>query len=597
MTNHHCVRDCAVEVSPPDTDYTIAGFIARKPSEEKKCEGMYVDQLESIENVTSRVNSGVTATDPAQQATQRAGIIQQIQTECNQRTSLTCQVVTLYAGGIYSLYTYKRYDDLRLVFSPEDQIGAFGGDPDNFTYPRYNLDAGLLRVYVNGKPHTPKNYLRFSKAGAKEDELVFVVGNPGSTGRLNTLAQMEYLRDVSYPANLAIYQRTIDVVNDIKRKSPALAKPYEGMVLDLENARKAVTGYRSGLVDSAYMAIKEDFEREFRARLAANPQFQSEYGGVYDAIANAQRELATFAPQARYHGFGPVLPIGGSRLLNLAGQIVRVTEQSKAAVLGEQPIDSLFERLALTAYLRSAQAELPVDDPFLQAALGGRTPEQAAAALVSGTRIGDPATRKSLVEGGQAAIAASNDPMIVLARQIDPLNRAVQARAGALNATIAGNAALLGRALFATYGTQLPPDATFTLRISDGLVKGYPMNGTIAPYKTSYMGLYARSVEFDAKFPFDLPPRWVKGKDKLDLTTPFNFVTTNDIIGGSSGSPMINRAGEVVGLVFDGNIENVANRFLFQTEKARTVAVHSSAIIEALRKMYAAPGIADELQR
>jgi hypothetical protein len=595
MTNHHCVRDCIFESSTPENDAIANGFIARRREDEKKCADMTVDLLESIENVTQRVQSAVTATDPAEQATQRTAITNQIQNECAQRTGLTCQVVSLYAGGAYSLYTYRRFDDVRLVWAPEEIVAYFGGDPDNFTYPRYDLDAALLRVYVNGQPHKPTDYFRWSRAGAVEDDLVFVVGNPGSTGRLNTIAQMEFLRDVQYPAALATYQRYLDVISEAGRRDPELAKEYQGIALNLENARKAVTGYRTGLLDSAAMRRKSEFERELRARFAADPQLAARFGGVHQAIADAQAQLAAIAVKQRYHSFGPALGAGGSRLLNLAGQLVRMTDQTKAAITRDQRVDSLYERLVLTAHLKAAQAELPANDPFLVAALGGRTPEQAAAALVSGSRIGDVAFRKQLVDGGAAAIAASNDPMLVLARAIDPLNRAVQAQAAGPNAVIATNASLLGRALFDTYGTALPPDATFTLRISDGLVSGYPMNGTLAPYKTTYMGMYARSADFDGKPPFDLPKRWIDRMNRLDLTTPYNMASTNDNIGGNSGSPVINRAGEIVGLIFDGNIENVANRFYFSTDRSRSVSVHSMAIPEALRKMFDAPALADEL--
>ncbi len=596
MTNHHCVRDCIFESSKPGADAIADGFIARRREDEAKCAGMFVDQLESIENVTERVRGAISGTDPAQQAAQRTAITTTIQTECNQRTGLTCQVVSLYAGGMYSLYAYKRYDDVRLVWAPEEIVAYFGGDPDNFTYPRYDLDAAFLRVYSNDRPHVPKEYLRWSKTGVAENDLVMMVGNPGSTGRLNTMAQMEYLRDVTYPATLATYDRTLGIIAQIAKQDAERGRQLMGVQLNVENSQKATLGYRSGLVDSVYMGKKRAFEQEFRARIAANPRWSAQYGGTYDAIAAAQRELGTIAVQARYHGFGPAVGGGGSRLLNLAGQIVRMTEQTKPALLREQPIDSMFERMTLTAYLRAAQAELPAADPVIRAALAGRTPEQAAVALITGSRIADLAARRTLVEGGAAAIAASTDPLIVLARQLDTLNRAVQARVAGQNAIITANTSLLGRALFETYGTELPPDATFTLRISDGVVKGYPMNGTLAPYKTTYMGMYARSADFDGKPPFDLPKRWTERMNRLDLTTPYNFVSTNDNIGGNSGSPLINRAGEVVGLGFDGNIENVANRFLFSTERSRSVSVHSAALIEALRKMFDAGVLADEIQ-
>jgi hypothetical protein len=615
LTNHHCVRDCEEAVSPKDTDFVETGFAALSNREERKCPGMYVDQLESFENVTQRVNAAVMASAPDAAATQRTEIISQIETECGKATGLTCQVVSLYHGGIYSLYRYRRFNDLRLVFAPEDAIASFGGDPDNFTYPRWDLDAGLLRVYVDDKPFAPKNYFRWSTSGAKDNELVFIIGNPGSTGRQLTMAQMLYLRDIGYPAQLAAYERGITAYRDAARTDSTAVRRYQNNIFFLENSRKAVTGYRSGLLDSGYMAAKQSFENEFRARIAADPKMRAEYGGVYDAIATAQRELGTFDAQRRYRSFGLNPNSGGSRLLTLAGQLVRIAKESalpdsqrlatyrgslaasiRAGLLREQPIDMGYERITLAAQLRAAQAALPADDPFIRATLAGRTPDQAAAALVSGTHIGDVAFRRSLVEGGPAAVAASKDPLIVLATQIDPMNREVQTRADRLNAIITANTEKLGRALFNVYGTALPPDATFTLRITDGIVAGYPMNGTIAPYKVTFYGLYDRSDSFDGKYPFNIPKRWIDHRDRIDLSTPFNFVSTNDITGGNSGSPVINRKLEIVGVAFDGNIEGVANNFIFSSKAMRTVNVHSSAIIETLRKLYQANSIADELQ-
>ncbi len=610
MTNHHCGRDCTAASSTADSNYIETGFSARTLNDEKKCAGLYVDQLQSIQNVTTRVRAAITGRTPAEQAAQRTAVISQIQTECNQQTQLTCQVVTLYQGGMYSLYRYRRFNDIRLVMAPEGDIAFFGGDPDNFTYPRYDLDLTLLRVYENNQPFAPTDYLKWSSAGAIENELVFVVGNPGSTGRLNTISQMEFLRDVGYPASLGAYKRALAIYAQLEKTDTSAARRYQNDVFGIANSQKAVTGYRTGLLDTLSMAKKRAFERELRARVAADPTLQAQYGGTWDAITAAQRELATFNPQLRYQSFG-----GGSTLLGMSGQLVRIPAESgkpeadrlppyrgaslagmRANLSRNVPIDTAFERLAIAAQLRAAQSELPANDPFLRLTLAGRTPEAAAAALVRGTRVTDSAFRISLLQGGASAIAASTDPMIALARDIDPLNRSITARANALNAIIATNSEKIGQALFAAYGTALPPDATFTLRISDGVVKSFPSNGTIAPYKTTFYGLYERSSAFDDKFPFKLPKRWVERKGNLDLATPFNFVSTNDIIGGNSGSPLINRNGEVVGLAFDSNIEGISNRFIFSSDVGRTVSVHSRGIVESLRKMYDGSRIADELQ-
>jgi hypothetical protein len=609
MTNHHCARECTAASSPADSNYIQTGFAAANLTDEKKCAGLYVDQLQSIQDVTSRVRAAITGKTPSDQVVQRNAVIAQIQTECNQQTQLTCQVVSLYQGGIYSVYRYRRFNDVRLVMAPEGDIAFFGGDPDNFTYPRYDLDITLLRVYENDRPFAPTDYLKWSPGGAAENELVFLVGYPGSTGRLNTISQMEFLRDIGYPASLASYKRALAIYAELARTDTSAARRYQNDVFLVANSQKAVTGYRTGLLDTLSMAKKRVFEQEFRARIAADPKLEAEYGGTWDAITAAQRELATFSPQLRYESFG-----GNSRLLGIASQIVRIPSESgktdsarlaayRGAAISNMtaqlsqniPIDTAFERLAIAAQLRAAQSELGPNDAFVRLALAGRTPEAAAAALVRGTRLANPAFRGSLLQGGAAAVAVSTDPMIALARDIDPLNRLVTARANALNAIIAANSAKIGQALFAAYGTALPPDATSTLRISD-VVKSFPSNGTIAPYKTTFYGLYERSAAFDDRDPFKLPKRWVERKGNLDLTTPFNFVSTNDIIGGNSGSPLVNRNAEIVGLAFDSNIEGISNRFIFSSDVGRAVSVHSRGIIEALRKMYDGSRIADELQ-
>ncbi|MHB1310998.1 MAG: S46 family peptidase [Gemmatimonadaceae bacterium] len=609
MTNHHCARACITAVSPKDTSYQEAGFVSARLEDEKKCAMTYADQLVSMEDVTAKVRAAVTAKTAAQQVEQRDKAIEEMQTSCQKATGYVCQVVTFYQGGKYSLYRYKRYSDVRLVMAPEEAISFFGGDPDNFTYPRYDLDLTLLRVYENGKPLQPANYLRWNAAGAKDGELTFVVGNPGSTGRLLTMSQMEYLRDVQYPATLAGYKMQIALYKELAAQSEANKRLYENTVFGLENSQKAVTGYNAGLIDPSIMARKAAFEKDFRARIMAKPELKAKYGKAWDNITAAQKELASFAVPQQYQGFG-----GGSTLLNFAGALVRLPEQEKladslrlppyraAAVarlkgqLGMNiPINLEMERRLLALQLTRAQKALPANDPFLVAALGGRSPEVAAEVLVNGTTLNTPEARKALLDGGAAAVKESTDPLIVLARAVNPLATKHAMRAQKLNTTISANVELVGQALYAAYGEALPPDATFTLRISDGVVAGFPYNGTIAPYKTSIYGLYARSAEFDNQPPFKLPARWEAARGTVDMTTPLDFTLTADIIGGNSGSPVINRAGEVVGLIFDGNIESLPNRFIFTDEVARSVAVHTAGLTEALKKVYGATRLTDEL--
>jgi hypothetical protein len=609
MTNHHCARSCISAVSPADTNYQTTGFIAPMREQEKKCPNLYVDQLQSIEDVTKRIHGKITATNPAQRVEQRDAEIAAVQRECQQATGMTCQVVGFYQGGMYSLYRFRRYNDLRLVFAPEEAISFFGGDPDNFTFPRYDLDVTLLRVYENNTPFKPEHFLKWSANGPQENELVFVIGNPGSTGRLLTVAQMEYLRDVTYPAQLAGLARQIAVLEKLSAQSPEAKRRYENTLFSALNSQKAITGYLSGLTNDTIMMRKRAFEKDFRGRIMADPKLRTQFGTAWAQIDTAQKQLKRIAVQARYY------PLGGSTLLNIAAATVRLPGQQALAdslrlpqfrgnalntlrnqLTGNIPIDPAMEQANLTAWLTAAQQELDPKDPVLVALLAGRRPEQAAADIIKATQLGDASFRKTLIEGGAASVASSTDPLIQLARKIDPISLPVAQRVARLNASISSNAERVGQAIFAAYGKALPPDATFSLRISDGVVKGYPMNGTIAPFKTSYYGLFARSAEFDDKEPFRLPERWKNARSAIDLSTPLNFVSTNDIIGGNSGSPVINRNSEVVGLIFDSNIQQLPNRFIYTDEVARSVSVHSRAITEAIRKVFGAPRLADELE-
>jgi hypothetical protein len=601
MTNHHCARACISAVSPADTNYQESGFVAKGIAEEKKCAGLYVDQLQSIEDVTARL--------APLEGDALAAASAEIQKACADAPDVTCQVVPLYNGGRYSLYKYRRFGDVRLVMAPEEAISFFGGDPDNFTYPRYDLDLTLLRVYQNDRPSAPKDFLRWSANGAADGEAVFIIGNPGSTGRLLTMAQMEYLRDVQYPDQLAQLDRQVAALREVSKAGPEARRANENAIFSALNAKKAITGYRTGLLDSTIMARKAKFEREFRGRIEADAALKAKYGSAWDEIAAAQKERTGIAAEARWHTFG------NSTLLGAAGLLARLPAQAalpdsarlpqyrgpglanaRAQLEADIPVNPALEKLLLAAHLKAAAAELPATDPYLQALLAGRTPEAAAAALVDGTKLGDKAARVALLKGGARAVAASKDPMMVVARAILPIVDPLAMRIARQNATITANAARIGQATYAAYGTALPPDATFTLRITDGVVKGFPYNGTVAPYKTSFYGMFAHAAEFDHKPPYRLPDRWMAKRGSINMETPLDFVSTTDIIGGNSGSPVINRSAEVVGLVFDGNIEMLPNRFIFTDEVARSVSVHSEAIVEALRSVYEAGWIADELE-
>ncbi len=609
MTNHHCARSCITAVSPKDTSYQEAGFVSAKLEDEKKCPNMFADQLIGTEDVTAKVRAAVTSRKTSEQVEQRDKAINDIQSACQSSPGMMCQVVTFYQGGKYSLYRYKRYGDVRLVMAPEEGTSFFGGDPDNFTYPRYDLDLTLLRIYDNDKPFQAPHYLHWNAKGAVEGELTFVVGNPGSTGRLLTMAQMEYLRDLQYPFTLTSFKTQIAFYKALVAGSEANKRQYENTVFGLENSQKAITGYNVGLLDKNIMAKKAAFEKDFRARIMAKPDLAAKYGRAWDNIAAAQKELGSFFVAQQFQGFA------GSTLFNLAAGLVRIPEQekladslrlpayrgqgmarAKAQLGANMPVNMAMDKKLFAMQLARAQAALRANDPFLKAALGGRTPEAAAEALIGGSTLANVETRKALLEGGAAAVAASTDPLIVLARTVNPMATKHSMRAQKLNTTVSANVELVGQALYAAYGESLPPDATFTLRITDGLVAGFPYNGTIAPYRTSIYGLYGRSAEFDNKPPFKLAPRWEAARAAVDMTTAINFTSTHDIIGGNSGSPVINAKGEVVGLVFDGNIESLPNRFIFTDDVARTVSVHTAGITEALRKVYGASRLVTELQ-
>ncbi len=610
MTNHHCARSCIQSATRPGEDLLENGFYARTRQDERLCQGLYVDQLLSITDVTDSVSAAAPANAPPTRASeQRDEVVRRLETRCGGGApDLVCQVVSMYRGGQYKLYRFRRFRDVRLVFAPEGQIAFFGGDPDNFTYPRHDLDISFYRAYVNGEPvHT--EYFRWSRGGAQEGDLVFVIGNPGSTGRLNAIAQLEYLRDAQYPAQLAQLGRQIAVYQAIGQASPAHAAQLRNAVFSLENSFKAITGYQSGLLDTQLMTRKRQWEETLRGRVSGDAALRRRYGEAWTGIQSIRRQMAALDARRRYHAFGAY----GTQLLNLAGLVTRAgaelarpdstrlppfRERNSAVfnrLVDSVVVDTLVEIRMLAAYFTAMQAELPGNDPVLRAALGGRAPEAAARAMVTGSRILTGAQRRALISGGAGAAAGSPDPFIALARVIDPLERDVQRQWTELVSQEAQHDESVARALLAVFGCAVAPDATFSLRISDGEVRRYPYNGTLAQPFTTLHGLYDRHFGFGGRAPWNLPARWVARRDSLALATPINAVSTNDIIGGNSGSPVINRDGEVVGLIFDGNVEGLPARFLFTEARGRSVWVDARGILEALRRVYDAGPLAAEL--
>jgi hypothetical protein len=562
-----------------------------------------------MEDVTARVVSALkTAKTPEEEFAARKAAIAGIERESQQKTGLRSDVVTLYHGGEYWLYRYKKYNDVRLVFAPEEQIAFFGGDPDNFTYPRYDLDMALFRVYENGQPLDTKDYLKWNPQGAADNELVFVAGHPGSTARLDTMAQLEYLRDVGEPAIIKSLTSRIAVLKQYSALGPEQARQAATMIFGLENSLKGGEGRYKGLLDAGVMAKQRKDEEEFRAKVMGNAQWKAAYGGAWDAIAEAEKKAATRFKEQLFRAVNSQFATIAMSLVQyvaevkkpdgerLAGYHESQLDSLKYRMFSPAPIYPAFEIARLTGSLEDSLAELGPNDPFLKIVLDGRTPKEAATALVNGTKLADPALRRKLVDGGESALAASDDPMIVLARKLDPMRReSIKWSEDNVSSVLQRAGEQLGKARFAVYGKTTYPDATFTLRLSYGQVQGYPMNGTKAPYKTTFYGLYDRARSFDLEGPFALPSRYREGRDKLDLATPLDFVTTNDVVGGNSGSPVINGKAEIVGLVFDGNIESLIGDFVYDGATNRTVAVHTAAMTEALRKLYNASALVGEL--
>jgi len=609
LTNHHVALGQLQKNSTPEHDYVKSGFYARTPEEEMKSPDLEVNVLVSMENVTSRVQDGLKGARSAEQEfAKRKDVIAAIERESLEKTALRSDVVTLYQGGEYWLYRYKKYTDVRIVFAPEQQIAFFGGDPDNFTYPRYDLDFALFRVYENGRPIQSQNFLKWNPKGAADGELVFVSGHPGSTQRSDTLAQLETERDLYEPAILKILHSRIDTLNKYAATGPEANRRATTQIFSLANSLKAYDGREKGLQDKRVMDAKRADEAKFRAQVAANPQWKAAYGNAWDQIAAAEKKLQTRFKEEYFHGLNSTLASLAQQIVQYAAEIKKPDgerlsgyhdsqlESTRLQMFSPAPIYPDMEIARITGALELDLAEVGPNDPWVKMVLNGKSPREVATALVNGTKLTDPEVRKKLIEGGQTAIDASTDSMIALARKLDPTRReltkwlednvqSVEQRAGEQ----------LGKARFAAFGKSTYPDATFTLRLSYGQVRGYPMNGTIAPPMTTMYGLYDRSASFGNKDPFELPQRYVEGRTKLDLSTPFNFVTTNDIIGGNSGSPVIDKNGDIVGLIFDGNIESLVGDFVYEGQTNRAVAVHTAAITEALRKIYGADALANEL--
>jgi hypothetical protein len=609
LTNHHVARGQLQKNSTAEHDYIRDGFYAATPEQEMKSPDLEVNVLVSMENVTDRVMAAVRGgATPEAAFAARKSVIAEIERESQQKTGLRSDVVTLYQGGEYWLYRYKKYTDVRIVFAPEQQTAFFGGDPDNFTFPRHDLDMALFRVYENGKPIDSRNYLKWNPKGAADGELVFVSGHPGSTSRLDTVAQLEFTRDIAEPSTIKLLKNRIAVLEAYSAKSPENARQAGSMIFGLANSLKANEGRYKGLLDKSVMDKKRKEEEEFRSRVMANPEWKAAYGSAWDTVAQATARSSTRVKERIYRALDSQLASLAATMVQYVAEVKKPDgerlpgfhdaqlDSLKFRLFSPAPIYPAMEVARLTGSLELAAKELDPSDPFLKTVLNGRAPAAVAAELVNGSKLADPALRRKLVDGGEQAVAASTDPLLVMARRLDPMRRElIKWTEDNVESPTQRAGEQLGRARFAVYGKTTYPDATFTLRLSYGTVKGYPMNGTQAPSRTTFYGLYDRAYSFDLKYPFNLPPRYQEGRSKLDLSTPLDFVSTNDIIGGNSGSPVINRAGEIVGLVFDGNIESLVGDFVYEGVTNRCVAVHTAGMTEALGKLYNAQKLVDEL--
>jgi len=612
MTNHHCGRESVAEVTKKGEDLFDNGFYAKTLADERPVPGLYVDQLVMIKDVTSEIQAAIdSGKTPEEKVADEKKAISEIEKTEGDSTKLRMQVVKFFNGGKYSLYGYKRYTDVRLVFSPEASLGYFGGDYDNFTYPRYDLDCNFFRVYENGKPLKTEHYFHWSPEGAEPGEPVFVVGNPGHTDRLKTVAQLEYMRDIQYPRTLDLLNDLIAVYSKVIEEHPDRKAELQNRLFGFSNSQKAYEGMLKGLRDPILMQKKIDFEKNFRDAVEANPKLNSQYGGLWDKIAATQTELRKVSDQFFALSINPFL---SSKYFIIAQNVVKLAEQLKLpedkrleqykgteldstiADLIPAEFDKDMDREMLKYQVDRMIRYLGTADETVKEMTAGRRGYEAVDYMLGNSILTSIDKLKDAIKKDSSGILNSQDPFIYFIVNSKAKKDELQKKVASITSDETTYSNELGKALFDVYGTSIPPDATFTLRISDGVVKGYPYNGTIAPPYTTFYGLYNRYYSFDKKYPYDLPKEWQNPPADFKLETPMDFVATNDIIGGNSGSPVINEKAQIVGLAFDGNIESLPGNFIFTTETNRTVAVHSAGMMEAIKDLYKATRLSDELK-
>ena len=612
LTNHHVALGQLQKLSSAQHNYVHDGFFARTAQQEVPCPDLELKVLESMENVTPRVTGAVDARAAREvQAAQRRAAMASIEKESTQKTGLKSEVIELYHGGEYWLYRYHKYTDVRLVMAPEEQAAFFGGDPDNFGYPRHDLDFAFFRIYENGHPVHPDRWFRMSASGPAENDLVFVAGHPGSTSRFKTVAQLEVERDLDLPIRIALQEHRLSALREYCAAGPENDRRARDRIRGLENNLKRQRAFLELLKDPKLMDQKRDQEARLQHRVQASPQTAAA-AGAWARIGEAEHEYRTHAREWLYRDLAR-----GPRMVNFAEQLVRYAAEVQKPnerrlreyresnlpsirfqILSPAPVYRDVDEVILAAQLEDASRELGLTDPWVKAALEGRSPTAVAAGLCRGSALTEVGVRQRLLQGGAAAIEASKDPLIVWARRLDPIYRQLRTwhedKVEGVESSAGGQ---IARARFALDGKSNYPDATGTLRLSYGKVAGYDQLTTQVPWKTTFYGLFDRSESFSNRSPFDLPGRVAAARPRLDLAAPLNFVCTDDIIGGNSGSPVLSRDLELVGLVFDGNVQSFRWDYGYEDDQARCVAVDSRAILEALQRIYGMDALARELTR
>jgi len=609
MTNHHCAVKCIQQVSTKRSDYLKDGFVAKRSGEELRCPEVELNQLVEIADVTSKVLGSMRGKAEAAGLESRRVEISKIEKECATSDVFRCDVVSLFHGGRYHLYKYRRYQDVRLVFAPEKAIASFGGDPDNFNFPRYSFDVAFLRVYVDGKAAETPHYLRWSAKGASEGDLTFVSGHPGTTSRMMTVSQLEYARDHRLPFLISWYSEVRGAVREFQKLGTEHQRMSSTTLWGAENSLKALRGRRQALVDAGLIGRKRAEERDLRARVDVDPELKGKYGDAWDGMALAQDVKRGIRDEYEFvegnsgvwsvlMDYARIIVRGVEEYGKPNGERIRRFSDSNRPAVEQQlyskaPIFDDFEIMKLTMSLSRMREFLGADHEVVRAVLGKKSPDQVARDVVKGTKLGDVEERRRLLSGGKSGVEVSQDAAVVLARVLEPYARSVRGRyEREVEAVEVRHGERIAAARFAVFGTSVYPDATFSLRLSFGTVQGWDEGGVRVGSFTTVGGLFDRAT---GSAPFALPGSWVGARGGLDMSTRMNLVTSNDVIGGNSGSPLVNRDREVVGLVFDGNIHSLGGEYVYDGRVNRTVSVHSSVVLEALSKVYGADLLVGEV--